>query len=81
MYTPNIVPSRIEEFPAFFDLELAKIAESIRTLEAISVAFDMVSILPSKPFEGMVMAFTAETVTGGSAAGVWEYIGGSWVKL
>ena len=81
MYYPEPVPQDNDELPAYLDREFRKIASEVQAIAVQNIYFDIVQTLPLRPQEGLVMVFAAGVVTGGSAAGIWEYVGGAWVKL
>lgn len=81
MYYPEPVPQDQIDMPAYLDRELRKISQAIINIDVRFVSFDIEQLLPPRPKEGMLVVFAANVVTGGSAAGIWEYVGGAWSKL
>lgn len=61
--------------------ELAAIADAISEGRSRWLRLDVLSVAPSRPIGGMICYFTADAVTAGSLAGVYEYDGSTWNKL
>ena len=77
MYKPG--PISISELA--IQTELNKISEETKNGQVLSITFIEHSSLPAKPAEGIIMRFAANIVAPATARGLYEYVGGAWVKL
>ena len=84
MYTPGPIPTNdnnLREMIRFLKTELDKISEETKNGQLLSTTLIEHHLLPNKPQEGMLMRFAANIVAPATAQGVYEYVGGAWVKL
>lgn len=78
MYTPELSPGKDGDLGAYIQRELDKVAEELRNISVSSINFEVHKTAPSRPINNMVMSFDA-SVHG--VEGLYQYVGGAWVKL
>lgn len=76
-YTPGNVPPDAGSLPAFFRLELEKIAQSMDTEDDFLLLQTLYSA-PKKTREGFVCKADGTTWNPGSGAGVYVYRAAAW---
>ena len=79
MYTPNKPPADVRVLPEYLEQEMLRISDAIHDAQVRIINFEVIDIIPNKLQEGMVINFAAGIV--GAQAGLYEYIGGAWIKL
>lgn len=76
-YTPTF-PSAGITVQWIYD-ELQRISSGMT--QPIGLQFDVLTIEPSRPIEGMVVCADGTAWNPGAGAGLYLYIGGAWTKL
>ena len=80
LYYPGILPEEYNQ--AFLLEEFERISNSLAALEVPTVTLNIQNVEPIRPQEGMVAnADGTNWNPGGTGAGLYQYLGGAWVKL
>lgn len=78
MYIPEIAPFSDKELRTYLQREFDKVSLEFANLNTSAIIFDEQNKYPDRPIENMVMSFSSALA---GVAGLYQYIGGSWVKL
>ena len=80
IYIPSEVPQEYDV--QFFAEELARISATLQSLEEPYIIFVPQHAEPARLIEGMVVnADGTDWNPGGTGAGLYQRVGGAWVKL
>jgi len=78
-YQEGVVPPEYD--PAFFQEQLAQIAQELRLYQAERIRLIPQPVAPDRPQEGDVANADGTNWNPGGGAGLYQYLGGAWVKM
>lgn len=80
LFSPKPVPTR--GLARWLSQAMADIARALRQPQVLVLQLDVLHAEPDRPQDGMVVcADGSDWNPGGTGAGIYARIGGSWVKL
>jgi hypothetical protein len=79
-YIPAQPPTDPTAIPAYLKSELQKMALNLASQQP-AVRYAQQAVLPAKPREGDTAYFAANVTAPSTAAGLYQYRSGAWVRL
>jgi hypothetical protein len=80
MYRPTNPPSDPAEFQAWAQNEFLNLSRYLSGAQDY-VTLDPLAVAPARPRAGMVANADGTNWNPGAGAGLYQYLGGTWVKL
>lgn len=80
-YEPTPTPQAYADLRAWVSTQLRRISDTLRAPTVSSVRFDILHVEPSRYSDGDVIMADGADWNPGAGAGLYQRIGGAWVKL
>lgn len=80
-YEPTPTPTAFPDMRSFIATQLRRIADTLRNPGVSGVRFDILHVEPTRRSDGDVVMADGADWNPGAGAGLYQRIGGAWVKL